>query len=130
MKRIDGISDSLAERIVQFNQERGWRPIPQDIAKSIIIEAAELLEKFQWDGSSANLGTGSETKDWAEVGAELADVIWYVVTFSEATGLNLNEVLEKKLEANSIKYPVEKFNGKHNPEFYNKRKREYRKAKQ
>lgn len=115
----------LFERVIQFNQARGWNPVAQDIAKSIIIEAAELLELYQWDTSDRNLGSNPKPKDADKLKAEVADIIWYVITFCHETGINLADAVEYKLKHNEEKYPAKMFNGHHNDEFYKKRKAEY-----
>ena len=59
--------EELTEKIITFNKKRGWMPVSSDSAKSIVIEAAELLEKFQWDDSD-KYTKGIESKNWEEVG--------------------------------------------------------------
>ena len=118
--------DSITEKVLAFNEARGWNPVAEDAAKSIIIEAAELLEHYQWDGGDRKLGTNSKTKDIDKIKAEVADVLWYLITFCQATGIDIEEAFEQKLKHNEIKYPKEEFNGHHNDEFYKKRKAEYR----
>jgi len=119
----------LINKVTEFNKARGWKPVSADSAKAIVIEAAELLEHFQWDESDSkkNLGEKAKEKDWEEIKAELADILWYIITFCNETGIDLVEALEEKIKRNEEKYPKEKFTGKHNPEFYKKQKRKYRK---
>lgn len=121
--------NELFGKIINFNQARGWNPVAQDIAKSIVIEAAELLELYQWDASDRNLGSKPKPKDIDKIKAEVADVIWYIVTFCHQTGIDLADAVEYKLKHNEEKYPVEMFNGHHNDDFYKKRKTEYRQNK-
>jgi|GEM_PF-986117 len=92
---------SLSEvinKILDFNKARGWDPEPGDTAKSVVIEAAELLEHFQWDGSGESLGINPDKKDWQEIGYEVADVFWYLVTFCNKTGLSLSDCVARKLK--------------------------------
>ncbi|MGB6839192.1 MAG: MazG-like family protein [Microgenomates group bacterium] len=117
--------ESLIKEITKFNKARGWSPTFSDIAKSIVIEASELLEHFQWDESD-KYSKGAQPKDWEEVGEEVADVFWYLATFSETAGINIPKVVEEKIKENEKKYPEEKFKGKHNDKFYKKQKRKYR----
>lgn len=119
----------LFNQIIEFNHTRGWHPDPHDIAKSIVIEAAELLELFQWDASKNNLGAGLRDKNVDDIQKELADVVWYIISFCHEADIDLAESLEKKIEHNEKKYPVAMFNGKHNDGFYKQRKAEYRKNK-
>lgn len=127
MKKIN--IEDLIKDIIDFNKARGWSPVAQDIAKSIIIEAGELLELYQWDASDKNLGSESKPKDKEKLMAEIADVVWYIVTLCNETGVDLKEALKYKIEHNEKKYPVSQFNGHHNDEFYLKRKAEYRKKR-
>ena len=119
----------LIEKIDKFNNVRGWNPLPSDIAKSIVIEAAELLEKFQWDDSDKKRNNKKYEKNWDEIGQEVADVFWYLLTFCKEAKIDLEEVLEKKISWNEKKYPKDKFKGKHNESLYQKRKKAYRKRK-
>src|SRR3972149_6539948 len=109
--------DILISKIISFNKARGWTPTQVDIAKSVVIEAAELLEKYQWDESDKNI-KGIESKNYEELGEEVADVFWYLVTFCNAANIDLAEVIKDKIEKNEKKYPEDKFNGKHNDKFY------------
>lgn len=123
--------NELFNKIIDFNHARGWTPLsPQDVAKSVVIEAAELLEIYQWDSNDRNLGSKSKPKDIEKIKAEVADVVWYIVTFCHETGINLADAVEYKLKHNEEKYPAKMFNGHHNDEFYKKRKAEYRQNKQ
>ncbi|MFC1622295.1 nucleotide pyrophosphohydrolase, partial [Patescibacteria group bacterium] len=72
--------NKIIEKIKAFNKSRGWSPTPQDCAKSIIIEGAELLEHFQWDDSDKDDSEiDISKKNWGEIELEIADVFWYVV---------------------------------------------------
>jgi len=113
-------------KILNFNKVRGWDPAAGYLAKSIMIEAAELLEHFQWDESSKSR-KGVKEKDWDEVALEAVDVFWYLVSFCNKAGIDLNVALEKKLKILEVKYPEKMFNGKHNDKFYKSQKLKYRK---
>jgi len=115
----------IAEEIKDFNQARGWNPVPTDVAKSIVIEGAELLEHFQWEGS----GSKSQPKDWAKVGEEVADVFIYLVIFCQVANIDLIMAVMDKMRKNEEKYPVEKFRNGPNHEFYLEQKKKYRKNK-
>lgn len=88
----------LLEEIIQFRDERGWRnhDTPQALAKSIIIEAAELLENYQWEDVSPNLENVEE---------ELADVLIYSLAMCVDLGMDPETIIRKKLVKNEIKYP-------------------------
>lgn len=115
----------LHEKILEFNAKRGWNPSAQNIAKSVVIEAAELLEHFQWDNDEDDL----KKKNFTEIGFEMADVIWYLFNLANKLNIDLIDAISHKLEHNEQKYPAEMFNGKHNSEFYYAQKKKYREDK-
>ncbi|MBQ9425723.1 MAG: nucleotide pyrophosphohydrolase [Erysipelotrichaceae bacterium] len=93
----------LKQKIHDFNEERDWMQFhsPQNLAKSIAIEAGELLECFQW----------SEDFDKEAVCEEMADVYTYLLDLSEALGVDLIEITDRKMDKNALKYPVDKARG-------------------
>ena len=84
--------------IIDFRDKRGWRhhDTPQALAKSIIIEAAELLENYQWEDANP---------DMENVKEELADVLIYTLAMIDDLGLDPEKIILEKLEKNKIKYP-------------------------
>ena len=94
---------TLKEELRQFNKTMDWDQFhtPENLAKSISIEAAELLECFQWNNDF----------DREEVCEELADVYSYAVMLADSLGVELEEIGLKKLEKTKAKYPAEKFRG-------------------
>ena len=95
--------EELMDELIRFQKERDWKKFhtPDNLAKSISIEAAELLEHFQW---------GKEY-DVDEVSEELADVLIYCLYMVHALDLDVNEIISDKMKKNAIKYPVEKSKG-------------------
>ena len=97
----------LEKRIKQHLEERGWDHLrPSDVAKSIMIEGAELLELFQWE----NRELADVKKDAAKVEGikkELADVLIYALEMSVLLELDTTEVINKKLDHAAKKYPAE-----------------------
>lgn len=95
--------EEIFEKIIEFQSERDWKKFhtPENLAKSISIEAAELLEHFQW-GKEYDIG---------EVSEELADVLIYSFYMIDALDLDLKDIILKKIKKNAIKYPVEKSKG-------------------
>ncbi len=91
--------------IRKFTEDREWDRFhtPENLAKSIVIEAAELLECFQWSDSDY---------DMQHVKEELADVIVYTQDFLDKLGLDADEIVNMKMDQNERKYPVEKAKGK------------------
>lgn len=93
--------NGLIEEIKKFVEERNWTQFhsPENLAKSISIEAGELLECFQWDGNNFDLD---------EVREELADVFIYCAQLSIALDLDLIEIAKDKMKKDALKYPVSK----------------------
>ena len=93
------------ERIRKFTEERDWDQFhsPANLAKSIVIEAAELLECFQWS---------DEEYDLKHIKEELADVMVYSQNLLDKLGLDADEIVNMKMTMNEEKYPVEKAKGK------------------
>jgi NTP pyrophosphatase (non-canonical NTP hydrolase) len=93
----------LINKINKFRDERNWRQYhnPKDLAISISIEAAELLEDFQWISSEEALKTNKEN-----IREEIADVLIYSLMMCSDLGLDVKEIVEEKLEKNGRKYPI------------------------
>ncbi len=93
------------DRIVKFSEDRDWDQFhsPANLAKSISIEASELLECFQWSDDEYDLEAVKE---------ELADVIVYCQDMLQKLGLDEDEIVNAKMAKNEAKYPVEKANGR------------------
>ncbi len=91
-------------RIRKFTDDRDWNQFhtPENLAKSIVIEAAELLECFQWSDSDYDL---------QHVKEELADVLVYTQDLLDKLGLDADEIVNMKMEQNERKYPIEKAKG-------------------
>lgn len=94
------------KEIIEFNREREWDQFhsPENLAKSIVIEAGELLECFQWNNNY----------DKEKVCEELADVVNYCVVMADRLQVDLETIVLDKLEKNRQKYPVEKAKGNSN----------------
>lgn len=107
--------DQLKKEIHKFSQERDWLKYhsPKDLAISISIEAAELLEHFQWVNNDEIERALSEPKDFNEVKSELADVINYAFALSNRLGIDISETLLEKIKDNEKKYPVNKIKGQY-----------------
>lgn len=102
---MDYMKKETIERIRKFSEDRDWDQFhsPANLAKSISIEANELLECFQWDEEHYNL---------EEVKEELADVLVYCRNMLDKLELDEDEIVNAKLSQNEAKYPVEKAKGK------------------
>ncbi len=96
--------NEVKEQIKQFNEERDWDQFhsPENLAKSISIEAGELLECFQWNSNF----------DKDEVCEELADVVNYCILLADKLDVELEDIILAKLEKTRKKYPIDKAKGK------------------
>ena len=103
------ISEETAESVIRFRDERNWKQFhnPKDLALSLSLEAAELLECFQWSGSD----TSAEGR-LDGIREELADVVNYCILMADVCGINLDEAVREKVRWNEEKYPVEKAYGR------------------
>ncbi len=96
--------EELIKEIIKFNEERDWDQFhsPENLAKSISIEAGELLECFQWN-NDFNIN---------DVKEELADVINYCLLLADKLKLDPKQIVLEKMKKTAEKYPIEKFKGK------------------
>ena len=99
------LRDETIARVVQFRDDRNWRQFhtPKDLALSLSLEAAELLEVFQWSGTDLECRNKTE-----KIQEELADVLSYCILMADVCGLDLDEIMNAKVDKNEAKYPVEK----------------------
>ncbi len=98
------MKEKTIERIRKFTEERDWDQFhsPANLAKSIVIEAAELLECFQWSDTEYDL---------QHIKEELADVLVYSQNLLDKLELDADEIVNMKMEQNEAKYPVDKAKG-------------------
>jgi NTP pyrophosphatase (non-canonical NTP hydrolase) len=103
----------LQAMIRKFVDDRDWDQFhnPKDLSISLSLEAAEVLEHFQWKNVEEMAKHSKEKK--GEVGEELADVFYWVLLIANKLDINLVEAFEKKMVKNAAKYPVEKARGSH-----------------
>jgi len=102
------LRDETIQRVLKFRDDRDWRQFhtPKDLAISMNLEAAELLEIFQWSG------TDMECREKLDkVREELADVLSYCILMADVCGLDLDEIMNAKIDRNELKYPVEMARG-------------------
>ena len=103
--------DDLAARLRAFARERDWEQFhaPKNLAMALAVEAAELMEHFQWltERESGELPPAAKE----QVAAELADVFIYAVRLADRLGVELGPAVEAKILANAARYPVEKSRG-------------------
>lgn len=103
----------LQDKIVAFRDERDWKQFhnPKDLAISLALEAAEVLEHFQWKNPEEMLKHVRENKE--TVAEELADVLYWILLMANDLDIDVLDASYKKLAKNADKYPVEKARGKH-----------------
>lgn len=107
IKYYNGIMKDLEKRVRQHLEERGWDHLrPSDIAKSIMIEGAELLELFQWENLSLEKVRENKEKI-EEIKKELADVLIYALEMSVLLRLDTTKIISDKLDLAAKKYPAE-----------------------
>ena len=96
----------LKDKIRNFVDERNWNKYhhPKELAISIAIEAAELLEIFQWDEKTDIQEIKNDKEAINKIAEEIADVMMYILCLSNQLGIDLSEAIVKKLEKNRIKY--------------------------
>lgn len=98
------ISKESVELIKKFRDDRDWSQFhnPKDLALSIILEASELLEIFQWSGGDLECAGKLD-----KIKEELADVLCYCVLMADRCGLDMDEIIKEKMKKNGEKYPIE-----------------------
>jgi dCTP diphosphatase len=101
---------ALRKRVFDFRDERNWLKdnTPKNLAISISVEAAELLEHFQWMNDEQIREALKDRPKMTQVCDELGDVLIYCLGFSDVLGIDISEVVEAKLKKNAEKYPVMK----------------------
>ena len=102
---------NLTQRIIAFRDARDWKQFhnPKDVALSLVLEAGEVMEHFQWKNEKEI--KEHLKKEKGEVAEELADVLYWVLLLSHDLNIDILRALKNKLEKNEKKYPVEKAKG-------------------
>lgn len=111
---IETSVEDLKSAVREFIHERDWEQYhnPKDIAESICIEAAELLQLFQWTRSENSRKVKTDPSKVKRVGEELADVIIYCLSMANALEVDLTEAVLEKLRLNKKRYPADLYRGK------------------
>ena len=101
----------LTNEIKSFRDKRDWKQFhnPKDLALSLVLEATEVLEHFQWKNPKQVEEYSKTNKD--DIAEELADVFYWVLLLSSDLNIDLKKALENKIEKNDKKYPVSKSKG-------------------
>jgi NTP pyrophosphatase (non-canonical NTP hydrolase) len=105
--------NNLTKRIIAFRDARDWKQFhnPKDLSLSLVLEATELMEHFQWKNTEEMQKHLLEKKE--DIGDELADILYWVLLIGHDFEINVLEALERKIAKNEAKYPVEKAKGVH-----------------
>lgn len=112
MPDADDRLDALRERLRAFVRERDWEQFhsPKNLAMAMIVEAAELVEHFQWTTEQESRALDAEKR--AEVEHEIADTFIYLLRLSDVLGVDLIEAAHRKMTLNAQKYPAEQVRGR------------------
>jgi NTP pyrophosphatase (non-canonical NTP hydrolase) len=108
----------LRRLVAQFVDRRDWRQFhsPKNLSMSLAIEAAELMEHFQWLTVDESRGVAGQPDKLAEVADELADVLSYTLAMANELGLDLSTAVRHKMTKNERKYPADEYRGRFGPE--------------
>ena len=111
---IEMTLDQLKAKVKRFIQNREWGKYhnPKNLAESICIEAAELLEVFQWVSLNEAASWSDVPSKLERVKEELADIIIYCLSMANAMKIDVTQAILSKLEKNKAKYPVDKYRGR------------------
>lgn len=104
----------LRELIRRFVDERDWRQFhdPKNLSMSIAIEAAELMEHFQWLRSDQLEAMKDDPEAMRQVREELADILAFAISFANTMGIDITQAVTGKIEKNARKYPAEQYRGR------------------
>jgi NTP pyrophosphatase (non-canonical NTP hydrolase) len=107
--------NELRQIIREFVEERDWRQFhaPKNISMALAIEAAELMEHFQWIDADASRQLPADHTKLAAVAEELADVIGYSFALANELGIDVSDAIRNKMVKNRQKYPADQFRGRY-----------------
>lgn len=105
----------LRKIVADFVAERDWSQFhtPKNVSMALAIEAAELMEHFQWLTTEASRDLADDPEKLAAVGEELADVIGYSFALANELGLDVSSTIRAKMVKNAKKYPADKYRGRY-----------------
>lgn len=108
----------LTNKIIEFRNKRDWKQFhnPKDVALSLVLEAGEVMEHFQWKNTEEMKTYIKENK--SEIGEEIADVLYWILLMGHDLNIDVLDALDKKIKKNEEKYPAQKSKGNHTK--YNK----------
>jgi NTP pyrophosphatase (non-canonical NTP hydrolase) len=105
----------LRQLIADFVAERDWSQFhsPKNVSMALAVEAAELMEHFQWLSIEASRKLANEPEKLAAVAEEIADVVGYSMALANELGIDLSSTIRAKMIKNAIKYPTAEFRGRY-----------------
>jgi NTP pyrophosphatase (non-canonical NTP hydrolase) len=108
----------LRRLIADFVAERDWSQFhsPKNVSMALAVEAAELMEHFQWLTPEASRRLVDEPQKLADVGEEIADVVGYAMALANELGIDLASAIRAKMRKNAAKYPADEYRGRFGPE--------------
>jgi NTP pyrophosphatase (non-canonical NTP hydrolase) len=108
----------LRKIVADFVAERDWSQFhsPKNVSMALAIEAAELMEHFQWLTTDASRKLVDDPERLAAVGEEIADVVGYSFALANELGIDLSSTIRAKMVKNAIKYPADQYRGRYGPE--------------
>jgi len=108
----------LKQLVNDFVDRRDWHQFhtPKNLSMSMAIEAAELMEHFQWLSPEQSSRVADDPRKLAEVGEELADVLCYALAMANELGLDLATTIRRKMARNERKYPADEYHGRFGPD--------------
>ena len=118
MSDADTSLGHLRNTVRQFVDERQWQQFhsPKNLSMALAIEAAELMEHFQWISMDSSREITQEAEKLNDVVEELADVFCYVLAMANELEIDLTTALRKKMAKNEQKYPADQYRGRYGPE--------------
>ena len=110
--------DELRRLVDDFVQRRDWHQFhaPKNLAMSMAIETAELMEHFQWLTADQSRAVAAQPESLGPVAEELADVLCYALAMANELGLDLSTAVRQKMQKNELKYPADVYRGRYGPE--------------
>ncbi len=109
---VSTLSD-MKEVVAEFNRKRDWDKFhsPKNLAMSIAIEAAELMEIFQWVDVDESRRIPLDDGNLKKISDEIADILAYCLDMANVTGIDLAKAFSEKMKKNDLRYPVDKSRG-------------------
>ncbi|HJN09765.1 MAG: nucleotide pyrophosphohydrolase [Pirellulaceae bacterium] len=108
----------LRDMVRRFVDARDWQKFhsPKNLTMALAIEAAELMEHFQWSSEDASRVIGDDPEKLRAVAEELADVLCYALAIANELNIDVSTAMQEKMDKNKIKYPAEEYRGRYGPE--------------